>query len=92
MTKLINLEQFRNGNADDRMHMKLSEKVQVLVHRVNTTSDSDEDIAKFIIDSFADGGLLETWNNLGHHGWCRMITMMAESEVWERNNELRRVR
>ena len=87
--KIINLLEYRDMNRKSNDGMwtqgRLVGKIPALVHRVNTTNDSDEDISEFIKNSFTIDGILNTYNQLGYYGWQQMILQMAEHEVWERN-------
>lgn len=89
MTKIINLIEFRDMNKrsyDGKTTQgSLLKRIRKIVHKVNTTNDTDKEIADFIIKSFSINGIIETYNQLGQYGWYQMILQMAEHEVWERN-------
>lgn len=89
MAKIINLLEYRDHNkvSEDGIWTQgmLIDRIKVIVHRVNTTCDTDNDIAKFIEQSFSINGIIDTYNQLGYEGWYHMILQMAEHEVWERN-------
>lgn len=90
INNVINLIEYRNLKriSDDGMwtQERLINKIRVIVHRVNTTSDTDDSIVDFIIKSFCINGIIDTYNQLGYAGWYNMILQMAEHEIWERNN------
>ena len=87
--KIINLLEYRNSNiktADGKITQgELRAKIPTIVHKVNTTKSTDDEISEFISDSFCINGLVEAYNQLGYGGWYRMILQMAEHEVYERN-------
>lgn len=88
MGRIIDLLEYRDStkrSADGIWTQeRLIDKIQMIVHRVNTSQDTDEDIAKFIEESFAINGIIDTYNQLGYVGWYQMILMMAEHEVFMR--------
>lgn len=85
MGKIISLLEYRDSTkkSADRIWTqgRLIDKIKVIVHRVNTTQDTDEDIAKFIEKSFTINGIIDTYNQLGYTEWYQMILQMAEHEV-----------
>jgi hypothetical protein len=87
--KIINLLEYRDMSRKSNDGMwtqgRLVDRIPALVHRVNTSRDSDADISEFIKNSFSINGILSTYNQLGYYGWQQMILQMAEHEVWERN-------
>lgn len=90
MCKVINLLEYRNSslktNDGEWTQSNLQERIKHIVHKVNTTEDSDEDIADFIISCFTINGIIDAYNSIRSiEGWDSMITQMAEHEVWERN-------
>lgn len=89
--KIINLLEYRDSKKKTHdgkwTQGTLQDKIKVIVHRVNTTNDTDEDIADFITKSFSINGIIDTYNQLEYYGWYQMILQMAEHEVWERNNK-----
>lgn len=86
MSKIISLLDGMQKTNDMKYSANgLKRRIKRIVHKVNTTSDSDEQITEFIVGCFAGGGLVDTYNKLGIIEWDIMITQMAEHEVWERN-------
>lgn len=87
--KIINLLEYRDMNkktADGKFTQgKLQARITKIVHMVNTTNCTDDEIAKFIANSFCINGLVDTYNHLGYVGWYNMVLQMAEHEVYERN-------
>ncbi|MCM1269426.1 MAG: hypothetical protein NC247_02205 [Ruminococcus flavefaciens] len=88
MHKVVNLLEYRDSKlrTNDKKWTQggLQERIKQIVHKVNTTDDSDEDIADFIAKCFTINGIIDTYNQMGLDGWDCMITQMAEYEVWER--------
>ena len=70
----------------------LIRKIRKIVHGVNTTNDSDKDITQFIVECFPIDGIIDTYNKLGIVGWNEMITQMVQHEIWERKNNVDRIR
>ena len=93
MAKIINLLEYRDStkkSADGIWTQgRLIDKIRMIVHRVNISQDTDEDIAKFIEESFAINGIIDTYNQLGYAGWYQMILMMAEHEVFMRKADVK---
>ena len=90
VTKGINLIEFRDINKKSRDGVKQGElfkRIRRIVHKVNTSTSTDKEIADFIIRCFSTNGVLATYNQLGQYGWYKMILQMAEHEVWERNKD-----
>ena len=90
VARIINLIEFRDANRkanDGRTTQgELCNRIMKIVHKINSTSDTDEDITGFIIKSFSINGIIETYNQLGQYRWYQMILQMAEHEIFERRN------
>lgn len=89
MCKVVNLLEYRNSklrtNDGKWTQGSLQDRIKQITHKVNTTNDSDEDIAEFIGKCFTINGIVDAYNQLGLDGWDCMITQMIEHEIWERN-------
>lgn len=95
MAKFSNLIEFRDTRKkayDSTTQGALLLKIKRIVHKVNTTNDTDREIANFIASSFTINGIVESYNRLGQYGWRNMIMQMAEHEVYERKMEHDRIR
>jgi hypothetical protein len=83
---LIKFENINKRTKDGLWtYHKLLKRVETIVHRINTTNDSDEDIVNFIERCFIPNGILEIYDKCGYQGWHRIIQQMAEVEVHERS-------
>ena len=94
INNVINLLEYIDTNKktiDGKTQKWLWNKINTIVHKVNTTNDTDEEITEFIKKSFSINGLIESYNRLGFAGWYNMILQMAEHEVWERNSRANRI-
>lgn len=89
MTKFSNLIKFENINKRTKdglwTYHKLLQRIKVIVHRVNTTNDNDEEIVDFIEKCFVPNGILEIYDRCGYQGWHKIIIQMVETEIHERN-------
>lgn len=70
-----------------RTQAQLYKKLCQITHGINRSDDPDEDIVKFIIESFVENGFIETYNQLGFCGWKEMMTQFVESEIYERTRK-----
>ena len=85
---IISLIEFRDMKRcayDGTTQGTLCNRIKKIVHSVNTTGDTDEQIADFIRGSFCINGILDSYNHLGRYGWYHMIMQMAQHEVYERS-------
>lgn len=89
MKKIIDFIKHRNlrrRTNDGKTLQELYDKVRELVKKYNFSKDSDEDIADFIIKSFADDGFISTYNELGNYEWQKFMTYIIKEEIAERSN------
>ena len=82
---LIEFRDMKKRTYDGTTQSALCNRIKKIVHSVNTTCDTDEQIAEFIKRSFCINGILDSYNQLGRYGWCHMIMQMAQHEVYERS-------
>lgn len=84
---LLKRKKLRKKTNDGRRTLgELNDKVKSIVHEMNTTNDSDEEIVKFIIDSFSDD-MVDIYNQLGYYEWRRLMKMVVEYEIEQRIND-----
>jgi hypothetical protein len=81
------LKSKRKTNDGKMTEGSLHNKIKEMVHKVNTTNDTDEEISNFIIDSFSDGDIIMIYNELGYMEWIRFISTIIKEEISERNKE-----
>lgn len=87
---IINISNYQKRTYDGKMtYNDLQKKVKALVSKYNTTSDTDKDIAEFIIKSFATNGMIMMYNEVGFYEWHKIMTDMVKQEINERNKARR---
>lgn len=81
---LLKRKKLRKRTNDGKRTLgELNDKVKSIVHEMNTTNDSDEEIVKFIMDSFSQD-MLDIYNQLGYYEWLRLMKMVTEYEIEQR--------
>lgn len=58
-------------------------KVRKIVDDTIDSNEAKSDILKYVIHSFTTTGVVETYNDLGEHGWLDMIKEMIEIAITE---------
>lgn len=93
---VINISDYlkrKTKTYDGRMsENSLHNKIKEMIHRANTTKDTDDEIYDFIICSFSDGDIVMIYNELGYGEWVRFMSAVISEEISERNKIVHKIK